>query len=230
MTYLEQYNKELKRIKRFIRAAEKRGYVFPESIMPKRPKRITAASVRVLKRLTPDELYKKSQYVSPQGKRLKGTAQRSIERSMAGRKAAATRKAKKALPPQIITPVANESYEVLNRVRGLINEWSPPANWGEWFKAVKERDKNTVLNILNGAISSEGENAVAARLQAHSEEVIALVEDALYGSGKSISASTARARINADLSRLAAIIKGQPLTPEEARKLNDMMDQNDVIN
>lgn len=56
------YSAQVKRIKNFIRRAEKRGYIFNENTLPTKPKRITQASVRRLQRLTPQQLYKKAQY------------------------------------------------------------------------------------------------------------------------------------------------------------------------
>ena len=60
----QEYNKQLKRVKSFIRRAEKKGFVFSENVIPSRPKRITQASVRKLKKLTPNKLYQKAKYVS----------------------------------------------------------------------------------------------------------------------------------------------------------------------
>ena len=56
------YSKQVKRIKQFIRRAEKRGYQFSEDVLPQRPKRVTQASVRKLAKLTPDKLYQKAVY------------------------------------------------------------------------------------------------------------------------------------------------------------------------
>lgn len=60
----QEYNKQLKRVKSFIRRAEKKGFVFSENVIPNRPKRITQASVRKLEKLTPNKLYQKAKYVS----------------------------------------------------------------------------------------------------------------------------------------------------------------------
>ena len=60
----QAYSKQLKRIKQFIRRAEKRGYIFSENVIPPVPKRITPASVRRLQRITPEKLYKNAAYVS----------------------------------------------------------------------------------------------------------------------------------------------------------------------
>lgn len=60
----QAYSKQLKRIKQFIRRAEKRGYIFSENVIPPVPKRITPASVRRLQRISPEKLYKNAAYVS----------------------------------------------------------------------------------------------------------------------------------------------------------------------
>lgn len=60
----QEYNKQLKRVKSFIRRAEKKGFVFSENVIPSRPKRITQASVRKLEKLTSNKLYQKAEYVS----------------------------------------------------------------------------------------------------------------------------------------------------------------------
>ena len=54
-----EYDKQVKRIKQFVRKAEKRGFIFPDNVIPSKPKRITKASVRKLAKITPKELYKR---------------------------------------------------------------------------------------------------------------------------------------------------------------------------
>ena len=92
MTYKEQYKKELKRIKSFIKSAEKRGYRFPDNIIPKRPKRIRKESVGVLKKLTRTELYKKSTTLSESGGIVSGLEAERERRSKAAKKGARIRK------------------------------------------------------------------------------------------------------------------------------------------
>lgn len=57
-----EYAKELRRIKQFINRAAKRGWDIPITSIPEKPKRITKASVRKLKKITPDTLYRKGRY------------------------------------------------------------------------------------------------------------------------------------------------------------------------
>lgn len=94
----KQYNKELKRIKQFIRRAEKRGYKFDDNIIPKKPKKITQGSIRKLKKINPDYLYKKSVYggEATQGEIVTGLTGRKAEKSLSAKRASYTRKINKS--------------------------------------------------------------------------------------------------------------------------------------
>lgn len=96
------YAKQVKRIKQFIRRAEKRGYQFSENVLPKRPKRITQASIRKLALLTPEKLYQKAVYggEATAGEIVKGTEGIKLERKVRGQKAAQTRKYRLSEPTQ----------------------------------------------------------------------------------------------------------------------------------
>ena len=58
---LAAYNKELRRIERFMRSAEKRGFTFLTTI-PERKSKPTKRDVERLRRITPEKLYAKSFY------------------------------------------------------------------------------------------------------------------------------------------------------------------------
>lgn len=96
------YSKQVKRIKQFIRRAEKRGYQFSENVLPQRPKRVTQASVRKLAKLTPDKLYQKAVYggLASWGEIVPATEGVKLERSLRAKKAAETRKYRLAEPVQ----------------------------------------------------------------------------------------------------------------------------------
>lgn len=83
-----EYNRNVKRIKQFIRRAEKRGYKFPEIKLPKGGK---------IRELTPEKLYKKAVYGGEQtfGEVISGEKGRKLERSSSAKKAAQTRKENK---------------------------------------------------------------------------------------------------------------------------------------
>lgn len=93
---LKEYNKERNRIKRFIRNAEKRGYVFEPNLIPPRPKTITSASIRRLSKIRPAQLYNKAYAISAVTGQPITVEQRKREiREEASRKAWETRRRKK---------------------------------------------------------------------------------------------------------------------------------------
>lgn len=91
------YAKERNRVKTFIRRAEKRGYSFPESMVPSIPKRKTEASIRKLKKLTKDVMYSKASYggESTYGEIVSGKEGLKLERQLRAKRASETRKEKK---------------------------------------------------------------------------------------------------------------------------------------
>lgn len=83
----KQWKQEEKRLQRFIKAAEKRGFIFPENVIPKEPKRVTKKSVERLQNITPTKLYSKAKYKDETGKLISGTEGRTSERKKAASKA-----------------------------------------------------------------------------------------------------------------------------------------------
>lgn len=96
------YSKQVRRIKQFISRAEKRGFHFNENVLPKRPNRITQASVRKLAKLTPEKLYQKAEYAgsATYGEIVSGVKGRRLERSLRAKKAVETRKYRLSEPRQ----------------------------------------------------------------------------------------------------------------------------------
>lgn len=211
------YKKEVRRLHQFLRRAEKRGFSFPANIIPKQPKRITIKSVQRLQKLTPEKLYKKATYIEPAtGKVVTGEQGRKLERQRAARKSRLPKppKAKSVAINVPSYPVA--SYEILNNIRESIAAWAPAANYTDYFKQLKERDKNVLQNMLNGAIRQEGEDEIARRLEASASEVTAIIEEVLYGSNED--------RIQGDFSRFSNILWGRSLTNDESKILAESLE------
>ena len=115
-----EYNKQVRRIKNFIKRAEKRGYEFNEDILPKTPKRITKQAIKRLENLKPKQLYAKAEFLDTStGEILKGTKGRQLERQRASEKARQTRqrnKSKKKKPKTTLKAedvILNNFYEYL---------------------------------------------------------------------------------------------------------------------
>lgn len=77
----QEYRKERQRIQRQINRMTKRGYDVPD-LLPKIPKNITQASVRRLKKLTTEKLYKESRFIDIEtGEILTSKEGQTLERS-----------------------------------------------------------------------------------------------------------------------------------------------------
>lgn len=211
------YQKELRRLKQFIRRAEKRGFHYAEDIIPEKPKRITKKSIERLQKLSAQELYKKATYKDPTtGAELTGTEGRRLERQRAAIKGSKTKSKSKGtskkqpkIPDEKDLPVA--TYEIIENVREEIRKWTPSSGWTDFFTEAKHRDKNILENMLEGAIRQEGADVIAARLEAHAYEVLSIVQEILYGSGGKDGN-----QINNDFARFSQILLGRGLTVEES--------------
>lgn len=93
-----EFKKELKRIKRFIHNARKRGYEFDDNVLPKQPKRITRKKLEEIKNIKPSNLYDKAVYYDEvTHETFTGQQGRRIERHRASLKAKKTRQENKKI-------------------------------------------------------------------------------------------------------------------------------------
>lgn len=86
-----EVKKQRKRIQQFVRRAQKRGYTFSKNVVPNLPKKITEKTLSRYKKITPQTLYEKAVYVSPEGISIEGTKRRVQERYESAAKGAETR-------------------------------------------------------------------------------------------------------------------------------------------
>lgn len=180
------YYKQVKRIKQFIRRAEKRGYQFNEYVIPQRPKRITQASVRKLAKLTPEKLYQKAEYggSASYGEVVTGVKGARLERSLRAKKAAETRKYRLAEPRQEPT-----------NTQGFV----PPENISEdtsFFDAVvitgfkshvrqfNEHASNLLLSWLDRILATNDAHDVATMLNDGAEAGLLVTYQIVYSQDK----------------------------------------------
>ena len=130
----QEFKKQQRRIRDFMRRAEKRGYTFEGFELPQMPKRVTKASVERLKELTAIKLYGKAQYVVPASKDLpeafviSGKKGRQLERKRAAQKAKETKRKlyDKGSEESVvigIPGVPKESEIILNALSALIDQY-----------------------------------------------------------------------------------------------------------
>lgn len=179
------YSKQVKRIKQFIRRAEKRGYQFSENVLPQIPKRVTQASVRKLEKLTPEKLYKKAVYgLASDGEIVPAIEGVKLERSLRAKKAAETRKYRLAEPVQEPT-----------NTPGFV----PPENISEdgtFFDAVvitgfkahvrqfNEHASNLLLSWLDRILATNDAHDVATMLNDGAEAGLIVTYQIVYSQDK----------------------------------------------
>lgn len=215
----KEYTKELRRIKAFIRQASKRGYTFDDSIIPPKPKKVTKASVKKLKKITPKTMYQKAEFLNPQtGDIVTGTEGRVFERRLAAHKAQLTKAIKATTKKQKPkTELPKQGEIILHNVRATINAWSPGSTWSEYWKNVKENDKNKLVSMLDNAVESDGFNTVARRLQTSADDIERIINSILYGSDEE--------QVQFDLVHFATIILGRSLSVDESAELTDLQER-----
>lgn len=308
-----EYDKERRRLQRFVKNAEKRGYTFETNPIPPKPKNISSASVNRLKKLTSDNLYKRAKYVTETGDVISGEKGRSFERSRASssNKKASTRvqkpvsstttqRPKTTAKPKantnrksstnkaplveqpttepstdIFAPIEDDFYDepdnavpdipstnvndynpqdlpqdsdiIINNLTDEVGErfgnsfsnvpfndialddtmtqiadWTPSPQWSAGLTQAKEHDRNVLSNILQGAIQSQGREAVARRLEENSDRINNLISEILYGSGSAEgNFKDGRTQVNADLTVFSSIILGRSLNLEESIALTE---------
>lgn len=171
---LKEYNKERKRIKAFIRYAEKRGYVFEPNLIPPKPKTITSGSIRRLSKIRPAQLYKKAYAISAVTGQPITVEQRKREiREQSARKAWETRRRKKDQEDynriksnKECQQMFHASKLVWDKVQSMI------ANVG----VQQSQSADLLNNLLNTEIKKYGADSVLYSISQVSEDFLATCE------------------------------------------------------
>lgn len=238
-----EYNKERRRIQNFLKRAEKRGYIDTEDILPPVPKTVTQASVRRLKKLTANELYKKIKFVDREtGAIYSGTRGREIERELAGKKSAKTRRknkqaeaefwsseqAKPAGGPVLVSkPSIPDGGEIIydNIVEDIIRRLTEPINseaisfyYGRKFKRganlmeLVRKRAQELVDFIESITKKDGKSAVGWRLQDHAMEIQQYIDMLLYASSSD--------QVELAFQAIMRIMKGAELTTSEKELVN----------
>lgn len=210
------YNKQLQRINRFIRNAEKRGFRFDKTdILPQKPKKPTMASVRKLKALTPEKLYKKSTYMTDAGRVVSGYKGRQEERRKAVRKGKQTRERNRQRRQMVadrtfsapVVGVPRSEDIILANINSLISEY--PTQGAFYLK-----------KMLDEQINRWGRKQVAQAIANAPTDIVKLVQDIVYYEGD--ANATHRA-----LRHMAEIISGEVLTDKQLEDIGEITDETD---
>lgn len=233
----KEYAKELRRIKKFIKRAEQRGFRFSDDVIPNRPKKVTQKSVQKLKKITPQQLYKKATALSETGKIISGTERRAEERKASARKGVETRRKKLQQVSKIDTKfikdrgkkdlenkkrlseedeyrnLFQEGEIIYNRIISMINE----------IDKQHQHASNHLKSVLKGEIDTYGKDRVFKSIAQAPQEVIELSDIALrYNPGDS--------RHDNAIRELLILITGALPTAEELQELQDAIDEDIYTN
>lgn len=171
---LKEYNKQRNRIKRFIRNAEKRGYVFEPNLIPPKPKTITSGSVRRLSKIRPAQLYNKAYAISAVTGQPITVEQRKREiRSEASRKAWETRRRKKDQEAykRIKT---NREWEQMFHASRLV--WDKIQSLIANVGVQQSQSADLLHKLLNSEIKKYGADTVLYSIAQASEDFLATCE------------------------------------------------------
>lgn len=211
---------EAAKLRRQIKALQKRGYMFPKGYTP-----------------TPGaNLYEAAFYIdqsTPTPHAITGMERRAQERSIAARKSAETRRRRALITESETTQgLPTDLGKVLTEIQRKIDEWQPLTEWvnpntkGETyensaFTKIKTRDKNKLKAMLEMAIAQEGAQTVAARLEANAEMANMLATQILYGGSGD---RTDFNYMQGELAGFAQIILGRNLSTHESIDLEQQIE------
>lgn len=171
---LKEYNKERSRIKRFIRNAEKRGYVFDPNIIPPKPKTITSGSVRRLSKIRPAQLYNKAYAISVVTGQPITVEQRKKEiRQEASRKAWETRRGKKD-QEEYNRIKADKEWEQMFHASKLV--WDKVQSMISNVGVQQSQSADLLNNVLNSQIEKYGADSVLYCIAQVSEDFLSTCE------------------------------------------------------
>ena len=171
---LKEYNKQRNRIKRFIRNAEKRGYVFEPNLIPPKPKTITSGSIRRLSKIRPAQLYKKAYAISAVTGQPITVEQRKREiREEAARKAWETRRRKKD-QADYNRIKSNKEWQQMFHASKLV--WDKVQSMIANVGVQQSQSADLLNNLLNSQIEEYGAGIVMYSIAQASEDFLSTCE------------------------------------------------------
>lgn len=216
---LKEYNKERNRIKRFIRNAEKRGYVFEPNLIPTKPKTITSGSIRRLSKIRPAELYKKAYAISAVTGQPITVEQRKREiREEASRKAWETRRRKKdqADYNRIKT---NKEWQKMFHASKLV--WDKVQSMIANVGVQQSESADLLNNLLNSEIEKYGADTVMYSIAQASEDFLSTCEVIIKYHPSSAVSRTA-------VEHLYTLISGNLPSEAEQSEINKALDSDET--
>lgn len=206
-----EFKKQQKRIKNFIRRAEKRGYHFEEGLIPEMSKRVTKKALEDIKRINQYKLYGKSVHYYKEGDEpTPGKERRKYERSWAGERANVTRNVNKLMKKYGYDKetARTKFYEQREeRDRQERESWARSRGYNSWDDLVyhnEKRERQREWDDLGHSEALENQDKKRARLYA--KDVPSLLEN------KDLSPTRIEEKV-VEIERVKPVLKIE--TPEE---------------
>lgn len=108
-------------------------------------------------------------------------------------------------------------------VKSELSTWTPSSQWSSDLQRLKQNDVNMLVRLLDSAVEQDGIEAVAKRLQQHSEEIAAIMQKVMYESGGDYR-TTGVHGMQVEITKFATILKGAPLDASESLYLTDLQE------
>ncbi len=192
--------KERRRIQSFIYRQKKKGYIIPEGLLPKIPKKITLGSINRLRKLTSNVLYKKLEYIDLEtGEILSGKKPKQKKQKQ---------KIEKKLP--------NADDIIINNVLSELKKYVPSSAQSRFLNELKKESVSDIENMIFGAINLYGKGTIARRLEKEAVKVHKLII--------SVMVSSDSKEIALSLTELMQIIYNGSLSLEERRAIDNAME------
>lgn len=208
----KEYRKQRRRVQQAVKRLEKIGYIFDENAVPKIPKKITKASVKRLAKITPEKLREKSEYIIGEKVVKYKTHKKEIKQEI--KRIKESLKQEQEIP--VIDYIPTVSYidtfretviSSLPDSRAFYHGRNEPATFKDFSGY-----KNIIISLLDDSIAENGEQYVERLLQEHADTLSDYIEGAKYDSKEN--------RVDRDLISVANILKGSPLSMDEAEQIS----------
>ena len=216
---LKEYNKERNRIKRFIRNAEKRGYVFEPDLIPPKPKTITSGSIRRLSKIRPAQLYKKAYAISAVTGQPITVEQRKKEiRTEASRKAWEARRRKKD-QEEYDKIKSNREWQQMFHASKLV--WDKVQSMIANVGVQQSESADLLNNLLNSEIEKYGADNVLYSIAQASEDFLSTCEVIIKYNPNSAVSRTA-------VEHLYTLISGNLPSDAEQAEIDKALDRDET--
>lgn len=215
---LAPYNKELRRIERFMRSAEQRGFTFLTDI-PEQKAKPTKRDVERLKKLTPEKLYSRAYYTDDSGNQVPASPQRGgkwiptksgqitvsgkKQNYQAAKRAAYKRMAREEARRNAQAERAAGYQNIIDNLKDPLIAFTPSYRWDDVAKQTAIQYHNFFERVLNAAESELGAAELARRIQNNGVELQEIIDEMLY----KYYHTTEEARFN--LNRFVRLIMGK---------------------